>query len=128
MRIEIDEIKREYYQEHSERVRKHYVHAREKHPYFCDMMMPRRAYPDATKEEIRCSLGDIRREIEVEAKEHTLAWDALLNCEMWEVYDALANDDKTQAIEELYDCVAVCLRAIDVLEGRQTLGKTEETK
>ena len=42
--------------------------------------------------------------------------------------DALANDDKTQAIEELYDCVAVCLRAIDVLEGRQTLGKTEETK
>ena len=116
---------------HAHRIIDHYLHAREKHPYFCDMMMPRRAYPDATKEEIRCSLGDIRRVIEVEAKEHTLAWDALLNCEMWEVYDALANDDKAQAIEELYDCIAVCLRTIDVLEERQKLGKPEtkgETK
>lgn len=110
---------------HGKRITDHYHHARENHPYFCDMMMPRRAYPDATKEEIRCSLGNVRREIEVEAKEHTLAWDALLNCEMWEVYDALANDDKAQAVEELYDCIAVCLRAIDVLEGRQKLGKPE---
>ena len=117
------DAKHDYIAFHEGSVRNHYAHAREKHPYFCDMMMPRRTYPDATKEEIRCSLENVRREIKVEAEEHTLAWDALLNCEIWEVYDALANGDKAQAVEELYDCIAVCLRAIDVLEGRQKLGK-----
>lgn len=49
----------------------------------------------------------------------------MLICEMWEVYDALSRGDRKHAVEELYDCVAVCLRTIDVLEGRQALGKPE---
>lgn len=44
---------------------------------------------------------------------------------MWEVFEALVSGDKTHAVEELYDCVAVLLRTIDVLEGRQKLGKPE---
>ena len=42
---------------------------------------------------------------------------------MWETLEALANGDKAHAVEELYDMIAVCLRTIDVLEGRQKLGK-----
>ena len=49
-------------------------------------------------------------------------------CEVREAYEALYNGDKSQAVEELYDCAAVLLRAIDVLEGRQALGKPEEAK
>lgn len=32
------------------------------------------------------------------------------------------------AVDECYDCVAVMLRMIDVLEGRQPLGKPSEGK
>lgn len=47
-------------------------------------------------------------------------WYDRLNCE---VFHALAYGDKAQAVEELYDCIAVCLRTIDLIEGRQPLGK-----
>jgi uncharacterized protein YabN with tetrapyrrole methylase and pyrophosphatase domain len=50
-------------------------------------------------------------------------WNEVLDCECWEVAEALANGDTAHAVEELYDCVAVLLRTIDVLEGRQKLGK-----
>lgn len=36
---------------------------------------------------------------------------------------AVANGDKAQAVEELYDCISVLLRTVDVLEGRQALGR-----
>lgn len=36
---------------------------------------------------------------------------------------ALANGDKAQAVEELYDVIAVLLRTVYALEGRQKLGR-----
>ena len=50
-------------------------------------------------------------------------WNELADCEVWEATEALANGDKAQAVEELYDCISVLLRTVDVLEGRQALGK-----
>lgn len=55
-----------------------------------------------------------------------LGWNAILECKMLEVHEALANGDKAHAVEELYDCIAVLLRTIDVLEGRQKLGKPKK--
>lgn len=45
--------------------------------------------------------------------------------------DAIANGNTAHAVEECYDAISVLLRTIDVLEGRQKLGKPEtkgETK
>ena len=101
---------------------KHYTHAKKKHPYFCDDILP-----ELEREEIlkftKNSLTSNRKYIEGRARAGHVGWDDLLICEVWEVLDAIANNDKAQAIEELYDCIAVCLRTIDVLKGWQKLGK-----
>lgn len=112
--------------EHHGRIAEHYAHAIEKHPYFCDWVEPQDDTSEKAKAKIETTLAVIRGIIKEGAEKHTLGWDDLLNYEVWEVFDALAKDDKAQAVEELYDCVAVCLRAIDVLEGRQRLGKPKE--
>ena len=101
----------------------HYDHAIEKHPYFCDWVEPQGKTPEEVSKKIAFTLAKIRKYIKDNAKKHVLGWDDLLNCEVWEVFEALATGNKAQAVEELYDCIAVLLRTIDVLEGRQPLGK-----
>ena len=110
---------------HSDRCAKYYAHAREKHPYFCDWIIPSNRTPDEIKNKIATTLTRARRDIRDGINDHILGWDDLLNCEVWEVFEALANGDKAHAVEELYHCIAVCLRAIDVIEGRQKLGKPQ---
>lgn len=43
-----------------------------------------------------------------------------------EVCNAIARGDNAHAVEECYDTIAVLLRMVDVLEGRQCLGKPEK--
>ena len=109
------------------RVRQHYAHAREKHPYFCDWVDS-----ETTSFKIKQAISDrlalCRERNKLSSERGTLGWDDILDCEMWEVFEALASGDKAHAVEELYDMVAVLLRTIDVLEGRQKLGKPEEVK
>lgn len=107
---------------HSDRCATHYAHAREKHPYFCDWMQPGQ-YDRKNIEQIKKNLAFARSRIEYGVLTHKLGWDDLLSCEVWEVFEALVRGDTASAIDELYDTIAVCLRAIDVLEGRQKLGK-----
>lgn len=106
-----------------DKIVEHYNHAREKHPYFCDQLQPNHS-------RIRAVIGSMllvmRNQIRHSITDGNLEFDELLNCELWEVQEAIANGNKAQAVEELYDCIAVCLRTIDVLEGRQKLGKPEE--
>ena len=114
-----------YQSHHAGRMYKHYAHAREKHPYFCDWIAPQGETPEEVSKKIAFRLSAIRAAIVGEAKNGMLGWDDLLDCEVWEVFEALATDNKAQAVEELYDAIAVLLRTIDVLEGRQKLGKPE---
>jgi len=109
---------------HVSNILKHYSHAKEKHPYFCDDLLPELEL-DEIRRHTKNVLTSIRKNLEGRARAGHVEWDNLLNCEVWEVFDAIANNDKAQAIEELYECIAVCLRTIDVLEGRQELGKPE---
>jgi hypothetical protein len=118
---------------HTYRIARHYAHAREKHPYFCDRIAPvdldkedKEGLADY-RESVKRHLSDIRSDIEVLIKKGDLNWDNLALCELWEVDEAIANGDTAAAVEELYDACAVLLRTIDVLEGRQTLGKQEGT-
>ncbi len=117
------------YSEHAPRIERHYKHAREKHPYFCDIMLPSFDFsPRKQKEAYTCALKSCRDGIVADIHNNTLSWDTLLECETWEVLDALINGDTAHAVEECYDAIAILLRTIDVLEGRQKLGKPEGAK
>ena len=103
---------------HINRISEHYIHAREKHPYFADLFMD-----DAHILIAKHELEKRRRHLKsmIQLKEVTTL--NVLRCEIYEIYEAAARNDKTQAIKECYDSIAVLLRMVDVLDGRQELGK-----
>ena len=108
-----------------EKIQAHYDHAREKHPYFCDMIMPNWITQDERDFTIAKRLTDLRRQIQEQVKRSCVMWDTLLDCEVWEAHEAMSIGHPELAVEECYDAIAVLLRVIDVLEGRQELGRPE---
>lgn len=109
---------------HISNILKHYDHAKEKHPYFCDRLLP--DWPiSEIKNCVAVNLDRARTRIKAGVRDHNLLWNEIADCEVWEATEAMANGDTAHAVEELHDCVAVLLRTIDVLEGRQKLGKPE---
>jgi hypothetical protein len=107
------------------KIREHYEHAKAKHPYFCDYLLP--AFPaflgtETMRSLIGEELSKIRRGIKLDIEKGEVEWDQLLNCEVWEINEAVVNNNTAAAIEECYDAIAVLLRVVDVLEGRQELG------
>lgn len=104
-----------------EKIQQHYEHAKQKHPNFCDRLCPIEIpVKDAIRHTV-ITLSLLRKEIEIDEEKHRLMWDSLLNCEVWEIHEAIAMEDGKQAVEECYDAIAVLLRVIDVLEDRQQL-------
>ena len=114
---------------HALNIIEHYYHAREKHPYFCDRILPTEAYQptkaDALKE-LQSALLNMRQELNDAMQDGKVAAFVVAGCEWLEFAEAVMMDNSAAAIEELYDTIAVLLRIIDVLEGRQQLGKQEE--
>lgn len=100
----------------------HYEHAREKHPYFCDIIT---CLSDSGAD---THLDIYRSTLAAEANADAIEASTLLFCEFFEAMQAYTRGDKPAAVEECYDCIAVLLRVIDVLEGRQKLGKPEGDK
>lgn len=98
------------------RIWTHYDHAKQKHPYFCDRLIPGAA--DTAEQLFR-----LRLNYHHEAQANMLSASTVLDCEIAEVYDAIEKGDKEEAIEECYDAIAVLLRLIDVLSDDQPLGK-----
>lgn len=109
---------RVFYQEHSRRLREHYTHAREKHPYFCDIITCLSEVGSDTHLDI------YRATLRAESENEAVEAGTLLGCEFYEAIQAYTHGDTAHAVEELYDCIAVLLRTIDVLEGRQRMGET----
>lgn len=105
------------------KIEAHYNHAREKHPRFCDQWHPYSGISDFT---IAKALVNLRNRIKTMEAEKRLVWDTVLDCEIWEIREAIACGQPEYAVEECYDAIAVLLRVIDVLEGRQLLGKPKE--
>ncbi len=93
----------------------HYAKALHKHPHFADKMHDFSCQEDAEKQLERC-----RDKISFATKwpPHIFATDLLL-CEMLEAWTAQTD---RETISELYDAVAVLMRMIAVVEGKQTLG------
>ena len=108
------------------KIMNHYINAKEKHPYFCDMVT-RDLW---TVKDIQDNIKIIRQYIEQDIARHEVEAMSLLICETREFEEDMTLKDTAAAVEELYDVIAVCMRIIDVLEGRQELGnpKKEESK
>jgi len=103
-------------------IERHYMNAKEKHPYFCDMVT-RDLW---TVKDAQDNIKRIRQYIEQDIERNEVEAMSLLICETREFEEAMALKDTAAAVEELYDVIAVCLRIIDVLEGRQELGRPDE--
>ena len=98
-------------------IERHYLHAKEKHPYFCDIICHDKTHFDGAS----FLLDDYRCRIKCSIASGTVCWSDLLDCEMYEALVEIGNGKTAAAVEECYDCIAVLLRVIDVLEGRQKL-------
>ncbi len=105
-----------------EKIQQHYDHAREKHPYFCDKLL----VDQPVKNFYHGQLNSFRMRADVHARRGDLSPEIILNEEIAEIWDSIEANDIANAIEECYDSIAVLLRVIDVLEGRQPLGKPKE--
>lgn len=103
------------------KIEQHYLHAKEKHPHFADELLTL----DGTAENTGRCLDYCRRELKEETDCGGIAAETVLECELYEMKHAIALGDKANAVEECYDAIAVILRMVDVLEGRQSLGKPE---
>ena len=103
-------------------IERHYKHAKEKHPYFCDIICHDKTYFDSAS----FLLDDHRQRIRCSIDSKTLFWGDLLGCEMYEALVEIGNGKTAAAVEECYDAIAVLLRVVDVLEGRQALGRPKE--
>jgi hypothetical protein len=104
----------------------HYLHAKEKHPYFCDMLIPPKEEWDECN--AKSYTNEFRSCIKSQIETNRVMATDICQCEIAEMEEALVKGDTAAAIEECYDAIAVLLRVIDVLEGRQALGKPEEVK
>ena len=114
-----------------EKIQEHYDHAREKHPYFCDALVASQLpQSDIDHDEdvqiIVNMLHDMQRKNDNDILAGKVLCTNFLDEKKYEVLNAIVNGDTAAAVEECYDCIAVLLRMIDVLEGRQKLGKPEE--
>ena len=104
---------------HISNILKHYAHAKEKHPYFCDIITC------LSESGADTHLDIYRSTLKAEADNGCVEADAVLMCEVYEAMQAYTYGDTAHAVEECYDAIAVLLRTIDVLEGRQKLGNPE---
>ena len=106
------------------RIAEHYCHARRKHPHFAHTL-----FLEADDESAAArTLVRTRFCLNCEWRNGEVVAETVLNCEICEAIHALACGDKAHAVEECYDAIAVLLRMVDVIEGRQALGNPESAK
>ena len=104
----------------------HYAKALRKHPRFADSLFDFRADQADIREGMKPMamglLETYRKDIaHCDRIGYLEAWE-IERCEMAEAYVAHVNGDAAACVEELYDAVAVLMRMIAVVEGKQRLG------
>ncbi len=114
-------------------IARHYCHAKDKHPYFADRLCEFGSFGgpcERAAEAARAKLEKWREGLAQYAAVGIVPAIMLVEVEVLELVEALARSDNAAAVEECYDVIAVMLRIIDVLEGRQELGrpKTAESE
>lgn len=111
------------------KIREHYEHACTKHPYFCDYIDRLSVGIFADKENnlilTEKWLKDVRQILKKQIEGGFVNALTVLDCEVREFEHAVIRGENEHAVEECYDAIAVLLRVVDVLEGRQKLGNPE---
>ncbi len=104
----------------------HYAKALRKHPRFADEFYHEYEGYCHTKDDAlifaQNDLKDLRDFMRVLADGSRIDVWTLLNCEFYEAFVEYMRDDKSACVDELYDAVAVQMRMIAVVEGKQRLG------
>ena len=103
----------------------HYAKALRKHPRFADALFDWRelTHPFSGVAALAQSRLKSRRSfVKNGERNYRLIANDLLDCEIAEAFDAHEQGDKAATVSELYDAVAVLMRMIAVVEGKQTLG------
>ena len=100
-----------------QRAASHFLKALRKHPRFADAL-----FGDDAADDAQDVLDAMRRELDYLAKNNWLDASALATCEIAEAQLANAHGDKAACVDELYDAVAVLMRMIAAVEGKQKLG------
>ena len=95
----------------------HFLKAVRKHPRFADAL-----FGDDAADDAQDVLDAMRRELDYLEKNNWLDASALATCEIAEAQLANAQGDNAACVDELYDAVAVLMRMIAVVEGKQKLG------
>ena len=111
----------EFAKNHHLRALDHYRHALEKHPYFADTLASRSAIKELVANELEWQRVKLQNEID----DGRATAFQVANVEIMEICDAIVKGDIAAAVGECYDAIAVLLRMVDALEGRQKLGKPE---
>lgn len=107
-----------------EMIRQRYRHSLSRRPaWFCDSVTAVRRREDAA---YWLKLG--RERVRDAAAVGSLTATRLIDLAALEMMEAAVRGDKAAAVGKCYDAIAVLLRTVDVLEGRQPLGKPKETK
>lgn len=137
----------------AKKIRLHYEHAVAKHPYFCDLLywMGRDTKADAeiAKQREEQLVMSRRTLAEHVGTRHVTSLN-VLDCELKELWASMVNahiaekecrslpgdteeiahrkemsvnEAWAQTCDEAYDCIAVLLRIVDVIHGRQALGR-----
>ena len=107
------------------RLKKLYAKTIKESPYFCDQMLP-----DWDHEIIEAvanqNFNKSHHRLLAGYERHNLMWNEILDNAVWDATRHLAYDEKDKAIESLYGAMVVLMRTLDVLEGKQKLGRTND--
>ena len=110
---------------HLSRVVKHYRHAREKHPFFADVMVREWIRGNGKQCDVNFLLDEARMTLYARNISRNVSCFDILTCELYEIAEAVNRKNDKDAISECYDAIAVLMRMVDVLVGRQKLGRTD---
>jgi hypothetical protein len=112
--------------EFSHRAVAHYAKALRKHPRFADALFFNGERDERMREDAlqaaELDLEETREDLYLSTRDGSLDARFLLSCEMEESFVEHLRGDAAACVDELYDAVAVLMRMIAVVEGRQRLG------
>ena len=114
----------------STHARLHYAKAVRKHPRFADALFSNSERNERIRatalSQAECGLEEMREDIYLSTRDGTLEASYLLSCEIAEAEVEHMRGNAAETVGELYDAVAVLMRMIAVVEGKQKLGGGEK--
>ena len=108
------------------KLKKLYAKTIKESPYFCDSLLPKHEDIDKIKHLCDCNVNQSRHRRARGEELGNLMWNEVLDNDVWEATRHMAYGETPEAIDALYDAMVTIMRTLDVLEGRQELGRTED--